>query len=354
MKIIDKYILSQLVITTFIALILLLALFTFLALIDQLGDSGKGNYDTIKVVKYVLLITPRLIYELLPIAAVIGGMITLGIFSYNNELVVLRTSGLSLPRLCYAMSKGALVIIIFSMLVGEFIAPYSEQSAQEMRSMALSEQIAMKTKNGFWSRDGNSYINIRRILPGEKLGDIHIYEFDNKKLRASTYAESAKFLNGKWQLENIEQTVISDNEIKKKTLELAVWDSLLSPDVINMMTIEPEYLTIWGLKNYIEFLKLNEQNSQRYVQAMWVKIFSPLTILVMVLLPVPLVKSNSRMTSVGQRVFVGCLIGIGFHLLSQISSKMGIVYSVNPVMVALGPTIIFMVFIMYMLKRSRN
>jgi len=240
------------------------------------------------------------------------------------------------------------------MLIGELIAPFSEQSAQQMRSIALSEQIAMKTKDGFWSRDGNSYINIRKILPGETLGDIYIYEFENKKLRASTYAEYAKFINGKWQLENIEQTVISNNEIKKKNIELAVWESLLSPDVISMITIEPEYLTIWGLKNYIEFLKLNEQNSQRYIQAMWVKIFSPLAILVMVLLSVPLVKSNSRMTSVGQRVFVGCLIGIGFHLLSQIGSKMGIVYSVNPILVALGPTMIFMAFIIYMLKTTRN
>ena len=354
MKIIDKYILSQLVITTFLALMLLLALFTFLSLIDQLGDSGKGNYDTLKVLKYVLLSVPRLIYELLPIAAVIGGMTALGIFSYNNELVVLRTAGVSLPRLCYVMSKGALVIIIFSMVIGELIAPLCEQSAQQMRSMALSEQIAMKTSNGFWSRDANSYINIRKILPGEKLGDIYIYEFENKKLRASTYAESANFINGKWQLKNIEQTVISNNEIKKKYIELAVWDSLLSPDVINMITIEPEYLTIWGLKNYIEYLKLNEQNSQRYAQAMWSKIFSPLTILVMVLLAVPLVKSNSRMTSVGQRVFAGCLIGIGFYFLSQISSKIGIVYSANPVLVALGPTMIFMAIILYMLKRARN
>ena len=149
MKILDRYLSVTLLITTALALTVLLALFAFLSLIDQLEDAGRGNYDVINAIQYVLLTLPRIAYELFPIAAVIGSMTTLGLLSHNSELVIIRASGTSLFRLAYAMGKGGLIIIIITIIIGEIIVPYCEQKAQNLRSIALTQQIALKTKNGF-------------------------------------------------------------------------------------------------------------------------------------------------------------------------------------------------------------
>lgn len=353
MKILDRYISATLIKTTLLALAALLSLFTFLALIDELEETGRGSYTMIKAIEYVLLTLPRITYELFPIAAVIGSMTTLGLLAHNSELVVIRTAGVSLYRLAYSMAKGGFIIVISAILIGELLAPYCEQTAQQLRSVALSDQITLKTKNGFWSRDGSSFINIRKLLPGNRLEDIYIYEFDeNDELRTSTYAKSARYVDDQWLLEDIKQSVITPERVTRNEIKLAAWNSLLNPDVINLVTIKPQYLTMFGLFEYIKYLKNNNQNSHQYEQALWSKIVTPFTIIILVLLAVPMVKTYSRMVAVSQRVFVGCFIGIGFHILDQVSSQMGVVYSINSFVSAAVPTMAVIVIVFTMMYKS--
>lgn len=353
MKILDRYITILLLKTTGLALLVLLALFAVLSLIDQLGDAGRGNYDVIKVIEYVFLTLPRLAFELAPIAAVIGGMTTLGILAHNSELVIIHVAGVSRFRLALSLLKGGLLIVLAALLVGELLAPYSEHTAQHMRSVALSKQIAVNTGNGFWSRDGSSFINIRKILPGDQVEDIYIYEFDDEdRLRASTYARRGSYVNDQWLLEDIEQSIIDNDKVIRNDLKLAAWESLLNPDVINLVTIKPDYLTLWGLLEYIGYLKQNAQNSQRYEQALWSKLVTPFTILVLIVLAVPLVRSGSRTVAIGQRVFMGCLAGLIFHVANQISGQMGMVYTIHAAVSATLPTLVVASLTLWLLRRE--
>ena len=149
MKILDRYIALTLIKITLLALFSLVLLFSFFALVDQLDSTGRGNYGVWQALTYVFLTVPRLSFELFPIAAVIGSMATLGTFAKSSELAVLRTSGISQLRFTWSMCKGAAVLICISLFVGEVISPYSEETAQHMRTVALSEQITLKTKYGF-------------------------------------------------------------------------------------------------------------------------------------------------------------------------------------------------------------
>lgn len=353
MKIIDRYIGVTLFKSALIALMVLLALFSFLSLIDQLEETGRGNYGVFQAIQYVLLTTPRLAYDLFPVAAVIGSMATLGILSRNNELAIICTSGVSKSRLAVSLVKGGILLIILATIIGEVIAPFSEQRAQHLRSVALTEQITMKTKHGFWSRDGMSFINIRKILPGDRVEDIYIYEFDNKdQLRTSTYAKKGRYRNGQWLLEDIEQTNISQDKVIRTELKLAAWESILNPDVINLVTIKPQYLTLRGLLDYIGYLKRNNQNSQQYEQALWSKVINPFTIIFMIILAIPLVKTYAKTVTIGQRIFIGCLIGIVFHICNQVAAQLGIVYSINPVVSATAPTLVLVVITLWLLQRE--
>ena len=349
----DRYIGRNIIASSLVALIVLIAIFSFFSLVDQLDDTGHANYGVFQAIEYVLLTIPRLSYELFPIATVIGCMAGLGILANNNELVIFRTSGISKMQLAYSLIKTGLIFILVSMLIGEVIAPISEQAAQQKRSVALTEQITMKSKYGFWSRDGDSYINIRKILPNEKLEEIHIYEFDkNRQLRTTIHAESAEYDNGKWLLQNILKTEISKNKIIKHSYENAEWEALLNPEVINLVTIKPRYLSLYGLINYIEHLKSNNQDSRIYRQALWQKVLNPLMIIIMMLLAVCMVKCDARPVGLGQRVFIGVLIGITFHLANQVTRHLGIVYDI-PIFVSVTlPTILVIFYINYSLNKE--
>ena len=354
MRIIQRYVTASLVGTTVLALAVLVALFSFFSLIDQLEETGKGSYGVTQAVSYVLLTMPRLAYELFPIAAMVGSMSALGMMANHSELTVIRTSGVSKSLLSVVLIRSGLLLVGIALVIGELVAPFTEEKAQHMRSIALSEQIALKTKYGFWARDGNSYINIRKILPGQNVEEIYIYEFDdNDELRSSIYAKSGEYEDGQWLLNNISQSILSNERVIQKKFDRANWDSLLEPEMVNMLIVNPEYLTIWGLVDYIDFLEQNSQDAQRYKQALWAKLVRPISILAMIILAVPLVRNTSRSIAVGQRVFLGALIGIVFHLFNQVCGHLGVVYGVPASVSVSVPTLLLAVITLFLL-RSRE
>lgn len=351
--VLDRYIGRNLFANCLTSLFVLIAIFTFFAFVDQLGDTGVGEYGVYEAFKYVMLTMPRLGIELLPIAAVIAGMTTLGMLANSSELVVMRTSGMSRLHLSWALIKAGIIIIALGMLVSEFVAPKSEKAAQELRSVAKTSEISMQTRHGLWSRDGNSFINIKTVLPDDRLQDITIYEFDNnRELRATIKAKQATYNGGRWILSDIQKTDVSTTGIESSSYEKAEWNVLLNPEVIEQVTVRPQHLSLYGLVSYMRYLRTNNQSTALYEQAFWSKLISPFSILAMILLALTVVRSEGRSVSIGQRVFFGALLGILFHLLNQVTSHMGIVYGLNAMLSVSLPTFFVLAYVIYAIRKQ--
>ena len=354
MKIIQRYFIVNLVWTTALALAALVGIFAFLSLIDQLEDSGQGNYDTYQAITYVILTLPRLAYEILPIAAMIGGMTSLALLARNSELDVIRLSGVSEYSLAGLMGKSALAIVLFSIFIGEFVVPASEKKARYQRSIALTEQVAMKTKYGFWARDGNSFINIRKILPGNVIEEIYIYEFDDEdRLRNSISANNARYIDDRWVLEGVERTIIDGAGVRREEYKTAAWESWVNDDLINLVIINPQFMSLWNLYSSIRVLKSNSQNAATYEQALYGKLIRPFTIIAMIVLSIPLVAARSRAGGLGQHAFTGALIGVIFYFCNSAASHIGIVYGISPFISAAVPTLLLFVILFWLFFRRQ-
>ncbi|MGH8659789.1 MAG: LPS export ABC transporter permease LptG [Gammaproteobacteria bacterium] len=349
--ILDRYLGWTVANTVLVVAAVLITAFTFFEFLDEL-DSLGGRYGLWQVLEFCLLRSPGLAYKLFPIAALIGSLIALGGMVASRELTVIRASGVSIQRTVLAVMKGALGIVSLALVVGELVVPHAEEFARQRRAFALYNQITFKSQNGFWIRDGRSYINIRHVLPGDLLEDIFIFEFDTShRLTASTYAKNARYQGQDWLLFQIEQTRFHDKRVTREQIKRATWRSLFKPELINMLVVEPETLAMLDLVQYIRYLKRNAQSSQRYEQALWVKLAYPLAAGVMVLLAVPLVLSSHQVRGVGHRILLGSLIGMGFHICNQAAGHLGVVYSLNPGFIAILPTATTLFIALVFLRR---
>ena len=353
MKILDRYIGLAVVQSTLVILAGLLALSAFFLLIDELRRAGQANYSVLQAVEFTLLSVPQHTYELFPIAAVVGSMVALSILARNGELTIVRGAGVSVAGVLVSVMKAGLVLAALVIVLGEFIAPPAAQYARHLRSVALTEQISLKGKHGYWTRDGQSFINVKTILPGDRLGGIYIFEFDDaNQLRASTIAKSAYYSDGQWFLEDLEQTSIGDDGVSKNKIDRAKWESVLTPDMINMVILKPKHLSGWELFDYIRYLKTNAQESVRYEQALWGKITHPIGIGAMVLIAVPIVLASLQGFGMAQRVFIASLIGIAFYIANQLSAHLGVVYNVNLGISVAIPTLIIIVVTLVLMRRA--
>lgn len=352
MKRLDRYIGKTVIYAILITLMVLLILVGFVTLMDELGEVGSGDYKTKDAFLYVLLVLPRRAYEVFPMAVLLGSLVGMGSLANNSELIAMRASGVSLARIIFSVLKAGMVVMVAVIVIGEAVAPNTEQYAERHRASKISKQITLKSKYGFWARDGGSFVNIRQILPGSQLRDIYIYEFsDDRQLKMSTYAEYAQYQGDHWQLSGIRQSKIYPDRIESVSLDSAQWDSMLNPSLLDVVVVRPTMLPVWGLYQYISFMVENGQEATIYEVAFWSKVITPLITLVMVFLSVPVVFGVLRTVGIGQRIFMGSLLGIGFFLLNKVFGHMAVVYSLNPLLAAALPGLLFLVGGIWFVRR---
>ena len=352
MNLVDRYIARHVISGTLVWLLALVILFSFISFVDDLDSIGKGDYSLLRSLEYMALSTPRRAFNLFPLAALIGALTGLGTLASSSELTVIRGAGVSVNRICGAVIGGALVLMAFAVFLGELVAPPAERLAESRRSVAIAEKLRTSARSGFWIRDGNSFINIRKVLPGNRMRDVQIYEFDTgQRLRVATRASRARYENGKWLLEGIVQSHLSDNLVRKERLNAASWDSLFDPELVTVVTVTPEALSIVGLMRYIEYLAKNGLNTSRYQLALWHKFVYPLATGVMIVLAIPMVLGRLKAAGLGQRIVVGVVLGIGFHVLNQASGQLGLVYGLSAAVSATVPTLLFAIAAAWMMRR---
>ncbi len=341
---IRRYLAREIYAATVFVFVAFLALFAFFDLIHELGDLGKGNYRLQHALLYVLLSLPSHIYELFPIAVLIGTLYALAHLAANSEYTVMRGSGLSPRSAAVMLGRIGIVFVVLTYLVGEFLTPVTERAAQQIKLRATSSVIAQEFRTGFWIKDENRFVNVREVLPDATLLDVRIYEFDSDfRLRSISMAKRGEF-EGKnlWRLLDVVRTRFSGEGASVDRQDRSEWRSVLTPDILSVLFVVPERMSAWNLYQYTRHLSENRQRTERYEIAMWKKLVYPFAALVMMALALPFAYVHTRSGSVGVKVFSGIMLGIFFHMLNSLFSHLGLLQNWSPLFSAILPSAVFL------------
>lgn len=355
MRLLDRY-LAVTVAKSILMTLLVLTVLTFvLTFIDEMEEVGRGEYRVMDAFMVALSITPRFIYEAFPVSALIGALLGLGGMANHGELVAMRAAGVSLHHILVAVLKLGIALMLVVLLVGDLIAPVTEQYGQRLRLEKQHKQITMRSKYGFWAKDGNAVVNIRSILPGGHLKGIYIYEFsEENKLQLVTFAAKGDYLVDKWVLRGVRQSSIAESGVSSRKLKQASWESILDPAMLSVIVVKPFMLPMWELHEYVKVMKRNNQDAANYEVAFWTKLATPIATIAMLVLTVPFVLGSLRSVSVGQRIFTGVLLGTLFYLFSRGFSFLVVVYDWYPFTVALFPVMVFLLAGSFFLQRRQT
>jgi lipopolysaccharide export system permease protein len=352
-NVLTGYIVREILKGSFVAVVLLLTLFNLFTFSDQLKYLGKGHYGLKEIFYYIALGSPSVFYELMPASALLGSLFILGAMGNNRELIAMRAAGLSILGIIRAVMVAGAILVIISILVGEFIAPVAERAAQMIKVAALDDRVVMNVKYGLWLREGKKIINVRKIENNGNLADISIYELDDQRhLRHSIHAERAVFQgNQQWKLEQIKQSDISIEQMAASSQSEQTWQSTVAPDLLEIVVVNANNLSMYDLAMYIDFLKDNHQKSHEFELAFWGRVVNPLVVFVMLLVSAPFVIGVKRGINVGGRMMIGVVIGMGFNIIDKIVGHVGLIYDLNPPVMAFAPSLIVLVLALYALKR---
>ncbi|MFD2165185.1 LPS export ABC transporter permease LptG [Thalassotalea euphylliae] len=352
MKILDTYIGRVITSTTFVTLMVFVSVSGIIKFVEQMGDVGRGDYELAHAALYVLYAVPRDIEIFFPMAALIGGLIGIGMLASNSELVIMQAAGLSRMTIIKSVMKTAILLILVSMAVGEWLAPSGEASARELRAQAISGGSLISSKNGVWAKDGDYFVHITEVEDQGTLNKVQVYRFDeNLKLESWLSADSATFNDGAWQLQNVKDTRIEANQVIESQVNTQAWESSLTPEKLGVVTVKPESLSLRGLVSYLDYLSQNEQDQSRYQLAFWRKIVQPITVAVMLLVALSFIFGPLRSVSMGARIMMGVLTGLLFHITNQVFGSLSLVYQLPPAFGAIMPSLLFVSAAIFVMKK---
>ena len=244
-RILDRYVGITVASSTLSVMLVLVALFSFFTFAGELGRTGKGSYDSWQALQFVLTTIPGMLYQLFPASALIGTMMGLGILANSSELTAMRAAGYSMVSLLRSVFYFSVLLMGLVFVIGEYVAPVSQEYAETKRSIAMSGKHALQTESGLWIRDGLKFVRIENVANTGQWNQVSVFELNDKqKIERIIYADKATHVGGdKWILDDFEQRTIDQKGVHLQDIGRSVWATALSPEIWDVVSIKPEMMS---------------------------------------------------------------------------------------------------------------
>jgi lipopolysaccharide export system permease protein len=335
--------------------LVLLAISSFIEFVGQLDDVGNASYTMPLALSYVALRLPGTIFDLLPAAALIGSLFSLGNLAVNRELIVMRASGVSLIQLGAAVSLAGLLLMLLMVFLGESFAPSLDAYAREMRTRALNDQIGALAGQSTWIKSGDRFFRFGEQSPELGFGGLTLFDIaSDQRLQRMSRAESASIdADNNWVLSNYAETEFLSDRLAARSEREAVQDFNLSPDLLGLSTVREDLLATPALQRYIRYLRDNGLDATRYLIAFWARMSNIVSVGLMTVLALPFVFGSLRSAGAGARLLVGLLIGMAYYVAGHTLTSGGQVFDLDPRLIAWAPSAVLLAVTLVAFLRVR-
>ncbi|TAM53738.1 MAG: LPS export ABC transporter permease LptG [Paraburkholderia sp.] len=369
MRIYERYFARQVYLAFIFILFAFSGLFFFFDLINELNTVGHGNYKFGYAVLRVALQTPSRFYEIIPVAALISTIYVFAQMAANSEYTIFRVSGLSTGQALRSLMKIGIPLVALTYFIGEVVGPYSDQLSERVRLEALGSAVSSNFASGVWVKDTltaredgqqvTRFVNVGELMPDATVSDVRIYEFDpGFRLTNVRTAKTGRYEgNGHWLLTGVTDTQLAmlpsagntradalNPVYRAKQIDLPEYSlrSELTPQILSVLLVSPDRMSMFNLFRYIQHLVENHQDTQRYDIALWKKVLYPFAVLVMLVLSLPFAYLHTRAGVVGVKVFGGIMLGMSFQLINTLFSHIGMLNTWPAPATAALPALIYL------------
>ncbi len=172
-----------------------------------------------------------------------------------------------------------------------------------------------------------------------ELLDVTVFNLQDKKLVQVSEAKSAVFTNQQWTLSNLKVSSFGDQGVETKEIKQQQWPSRIQPEILNISTTRPKYLSIRDIKKFQQFNAQTGSLQSSYQIAQWSKMAFPLLVLTTAMCGIMVLFGQIRSGGFAQRLVVGIVIGIVVYLINKTLLNFGEVYHVSPFIVTVLPSL---------------
>ena len=360
MKIKDRYIAKTLLSYTLVVMIVWLSIYSFFNFLSELNSVGKAKYTILEAFQYIVLQMPEVAYDQASALILLGCILGMGHLATTGQLLIFRASGVSVFKITWLTVKNAMLFLFILILVGETLAPTLTQYAESNRSSALGQDSFSETQNGFWIRDGDSFVNIENNIDGSIYRGITLIEVNKENKVEKVISSDSGFFDGKSI--NLNDADIFSIKNKNKIENISFKERFeyekgvsFDQDLISSLEKKPKDLSTFAIIKQIQFLIENKLRAEIFEVELFKRLVKPVTLLAMILIAMLFIFGSTRDITLGRKIFLGVAIGLTFELISRISGALSLSYEFSPFLSSfIPPLLVIIIAITILINKSTH
>jgi lipopolysaccharide export system permease protein len=353
----SRYLWSNLGQSYLVAGLAIAALLWLLQMLDRLERGVSGAGDLLVAAFSAMRGLPEGLIDLLPVITVLATAAALGALQKRNELTIMRVAGVSIWRLAMLALLPGVLVSLLALAALQWVVPELRQQPESLLGASLGESGLWHPAHGLWIRSGDEFLNVESLRLGRIPSGIEIYQFaeDGKLRRHLRSAQALVQSNGDWLLEDvrIRSYQRSEGEPFYGRADSMVWNSFLTARQLELLLRPPASLPLSDLWQYVAGLKQRGQEVAEFEMVLWRRLALPLTCLVMVLIAVATAAVPLKSRAVSVRLVGALVLGLGFQMLTEMGTYLGLLMSWPVVAVALLPPAVLALVAVGLIARAR-
>lgn len=345
MKVLDRYIISEMAGPFFIGVVGFIMVMTvdlLFTLADLIVNKGVPLLAVLRLLLYKL---PSILVLTFPVSTLFSTAMALGRMGKDNELVALRTSGISLFRIARPIILVGLLVSLISFITNEKIVPYANYvSINIIREIIYRQPLPNVKENVFFKDQQNRYYYVRRVDTKKRtMEDIMVYEVTSEKFPRVITAQRARFRGAEWELDD---GIVHNYDNKGFLKYESIFAQMKLNVSENMLSFSDQKgaqeMSSKELKNMIVLLQKGGGNSNEYQTELLMKYSVPLTCFVFALIGIPFALPSPRSGRTWGLV-VTIVFMFTFYVFASVFRSLGKGGIIPPVWAAFTPQATFAV-----------
>ncbi len=340
--ILNRYILSNLAAFFGMALGVLTTLFLIFDFFDRIDNIIGERSNFLLIIEYFLLKVPYTVVLMMPVAVLIGTLMTIGLLSRNAELTAMRSAGITIAQVARPIIAVGFLLSLVNLTLNEIVVPYASRRAREIYNIDIKQKHSngAYSQNDFWWRSGDSFYSVgvfdsrTSTLSGFSRFDIADGMAVNSRINADTVSYLDSLLG--WTMHQVTEyrfdpTTGSTNSSRLAHLPLPIDKE---PEDFYYTETDPSTMSYRSLRHFIYEQQANGLSVDSYYADLYAKFSFPFICFIMPLIIIPFALRPARSGSMASSILAALCIGFGYYVVHSFAISLGRAEFVPPLIAA--------------------
>ncbi|MEI6153260.1 MAG: LPS export ABC transporter permease LptG [Deltaproteobacteria bacterium] len=328
MKRLNKYLISNVLKILAVTELAGLIMFMTIEFFEHMDIFTSSSKNFVLGVYYLFLRIPYYLNLILPLSFLISMLIFLILMVRNNEMITLRTSGISTASLMKPLVVLSMILIAFSFVLAELLVPVTLSTAEYVYRVKIKkeEPYVFFKNDRIWFKRDNKICNIDFYdIKKDRIKGLTLLELSKDfSIEKRTDAKEGVWKDGSWLFTDVVERTFGDDGIKTKKTYAQVKDVINEhPSIFKVIEKNPEEMGYKELERHIKKLKQDGHSIRRYLVDLYNKISSPFVNLIMVFAAFSVGLRYSKTKHISKGIFSGISLGIFYWFFHSVSLSFG-------------------------------